>query len=78
MGTKHFQVTLRRSSAGRSESVKGTLNGLGLKRRGRTVSLNDTPAIRGMLYKVVHMVDVKAVDGPVPAAERGHRHTVQG
>lgn len=64
---KHFEVKLKKSGIGKPEDQKRTLKGLGLKRFGKTVYLADTPAIRGMLYKVVHLVDVKPRDGEVPA-----------
>jgi large subunit ribosomal protein L30 len=65
MAEKHFRVKLKKSGIGRPEDQKRTLKGLGLTRFGRTVSLKDTPAIRGMIRKVVHLVDVEPVEGPV-------------
>lgn len=70
--TKHFQVELKRSGAGRPDTQRRTLQGLGLTRFGKSVFLKDTPAIRGMLYKVVHLVDVTAIDGELPASKRKH------
>lgn len=69
--TKHFEVKLKRSGAGRDISQRKTLEGLGLKRTGRTVFLKDTPAVRGMLYKVVHLVEVKPHAGEPPLSSRG-------
>ena len=63
--TKHFRVSLKRSGIGRPENHKRVLKGLGLTRFGKTVALKDTPAIRGMLKKVVHLVTVEPVDGPL-------------
>ncbi len=54
----YFAVTLRRSGLGRKPNQRATLEGLGLRRVGQVVVLKDTPAIRGMLYTVVHLVDV--------------------
>ena len=51
MADKHFRVKLKRSGIGRPETQKKTLKGLGLTRFGKTVSLKDTPAIRGMIRK---------------------------
>jgi large subunit ribosomal protein L30 len=68
--TNHFEVTLVRSGAGRSDRQRRTLAGLGLKRLQQTVYLNDSPAIRGMLYKVVHLVTVKPVTGERPPSAR--------
>ena len=49
------------SGIGRPEDQRATLKGLGLNKIGRRASLNDTPAIRGMIAKVAHLVRV--VDG---------------
>ena len=62
---KHFRVSLKKSGIGRPEKHKLVLKGLGLTRFGKTVSLKDTPAIRGMLKKVVHLVKVEPVQGPL-------------
>lgn len=66
----HFEVTLKRSYSGRTDSVIGTLQGMGLKRPGSTVFLKDTPAVRGMIYKVVDMVTVTPKTGNPPASKR--------
>jgi len=39
---------------------RATLNGLGLKRREQVKTLENTPAVRGMIKKVLHLVDVVA------------------
>ncbi|PTX58198.1 LSU ribosomal protein L30P [Melghirimyces profundicolus] len=54
-------ITLKRSMIGRPESQRVTLRTLGLKKREQTVIQNDSPAIRGMINKVKHLVDVKEV-----------------
>ncbi|MDB5508170.1 MAG: ribosomal protein [Hyphomicrobiales bacterium] len=46
------------SSIGRPGDQRGTLIGLGLNKIGRTKSLEDTPAVRGMIAKVAHLVRV--------------------
>jgi len=61
MEEKMIQVTLARSGNGRPETQRRTLQGLGLTKMHRTVTLKDTPAIRGMIRKVSHLV--KIVDG---------------
>jgi large subunit ribosomal protein L30 len=63
----YFEVKLKRSGASRPGTQRKTLLGLGLSRFGKTVFLKDTPAVRGMLYKVVHLVDVTPRDGQMPA-----------
>jgi large subunit ribosomal protein L30 len=55
---KMIEVTLVRSGINRPETQQRTLRGLGLTRMRRTVRLQDTPAIRGMIRKVIHMVKV--------------------
>ena len=49
------------SAIGRPQSQRDTLKGLGLNKIGRRASVKDTPAIRGMIAKVAHLVRV--VDG---------------
>ena len=75
MSDKYFDVTLLKGMAGRPESQRKTLLGLGLSRIGKKVSVKDTPAIRGMLYKVVHMVDVEAKTGSKPLSTRQKRNS---
>jgi len=57
-----LQVTLKRSAIGKPQDQRKTLLGLGLKKRHKTVELENTPAIRGMVKKVIHLVDVREVD----------------
>ncbi len=54
-----IKVTLKRSGIGRAEYFTKVLNGLGLRRLNQTVTLQDTPAIRGMIGKVSHLVSVE-------------------
>lgn len=58
MDEKMIEVTLVRSGVTRPETQQRTLRGLGLTRMHRTVRLKDTPAIRGMIRKVSHLVKV--------------------
>lgn len=53
-----FQVKLVKSGIGRPKRHRETLRGLGLTKMNKTVTLNDTPAIRGMVAKVIHLVEV--------------------
>jgi large subunit ribosomal protein L30 len=55
-----LKVTLVRSGIGRPERQRRTLKGLGLTRMHRSVVLQDTAAIRGMIRKVQHLVRVEA------------------
>jgi large subunit ribosomal protein L30 len=67
---KYFEVVLRKSSAGCNESVRATLAGLGLRRIGRKIFLKDTAPIRGMLYKIVHMLEITPCEGELPQSNR--------
>lgn len=55
---KRIQVTQTRSTIGRLPKHKETVRGLGLRRIGHTVELEDTPAVRGMINQVNYMVSV--------------------
>ena len=57
-----LKVTLVRSGINRPELQKLTIKGLGLTRMHKSVVLNDTPAIRGMIRKVSHLVTVEAAE----------------
>jgi large subunit ribosomal protein L30 len=59
MSDKMIKVTLRRSGIGTSPRQRLTLRGLGLKRLGRSVILKDSPAVRGMISKVAHLVSTE-------------------
>jgi large subunit ribosomal protein L30 len=48
-----------RSAIGYNRKQRATLVGLGLKRLNQTVELEDTPAVRGMIDKVTHLVVVE-------------------
>ena len=54
-----ISVTLKRSGIGRPKKQRATLQGLGLTKLQKTVVLKDTPEIRGMLSKVIHLIEVK-------------------
>lgn len=53
-------VTVRQTGSpiGRKPAQRQTLVGLGLNKVGRTKELEDTPAVRGMIRKVAHLVEV--------------------
>jgi large subunit ribosomal protein L30 len=55
---ENIHVTLVKSSIGKNKKVRQTLRGLGLNKLNKTVSLKNTPAIRGMINKVSFMVKV--------------------
>jgi large subunit ribosomal protein L30 len=59
MSERMVKVTLRRSPIGTSPRQRLTLRGLGLTRVGKSVILKDSPAVRGMLGKVAHLVETE-------------------
>ncbi len=54
-----IKVTQVRSIAGRLNSHKACVAGLGLRRIGHTVEVEDTPSVRGMINKVNYLVRVE-------------------
>lgn len=54
-----FQVKWRKSAIGYNQDQKDTIRRLGFRRLGQTVEIDDTPALRGMVHKVQHLVDVQ-------------------
>ncbi len=63
MGAAQLKVTQVRSGIGRTERQKRVLKGLGLKGPNRSVVVANTPAFRGMVKKVLHLVTVEEIDG---------------
>ncbi len=59
MANKTIKVTQIKSTIGHPDTQKATLLGLGLTKVGKTSTLEDTPAIRGMIKKVSHLVKVE-------------------
>ncbi|MFT6121615.1 MAG: large subunit ribosomal protein L30 [Oleiphilaceae bacterium] len=57
--SKTIQVTLFRSPIGQLPKHRACVKGLGLRKIGQTVELEDTPSIRGMVNKVHYMVRVE-------------------
>lgn len=57
--TKFLRVTLVKSPIGYTKRQKETVRALGLNRMHQTVEHEDSPAIRGMIAKVVHLLDVE-------------------
>ena len=54
-----LKVTLIRSPIGYAEDQKRTVRALGLRRMRQTVEHTDSPVLRGMIYKVRHLVKVE-------------------
>ena len=64
-----LKITLVKSFAGASDRQLRTIAGLGLKKFGQERLLKDTAAIRGMLFKVQHLVkSEKVAEEPKPRA----------
>jgi large subunit ribosomal protein L30 len=57
--SKTIKVTLVRSPIGFPKPQKATVRALGLRHLNQTVEHQDTPALRGMLAKVVHMIRIE-------------------
>ena len=53
-----LRVRLVKSYHGRLKKHKACVRGLGLRRIGHTVDVEDTPSVRGMIAKVGYMVEV--------------------
>jgi large subunit ribosomal protein L30 len=58
-----IKVVQRKSVIGRPQRQRETMRGLGLTKIGKVKILNDTPAIRGMINKVSHLVEWEAING---------------
>jgi large subunit ribosomal protein L30 len=59
---KKLKITLVKSFIGRPETQRRVLRGMGLGKVNKTVVLNDTPEIRGMIRKVDHLVAAVEVE----------------
>jgi large subunit ribosomal protein L30 len=55
---KTITVTWKRSVIGRPEAQRRIIKGLGFKRLHQTLTLQDLPEIRGMIFHVNHLVEV--------------------
>lgn len=56
---KTLRVTLVRSAIGYTKDQKATVKALGLRRLHQTVEHKDSPALRGMLNKVIHLIKIE-------------------
>ena len=56
---KTLNITLRRSVIGEKPKTRATVEGLGLRKIGHTVTQVDSPSIRGMLARVDHLVEIQ-------------------
>lgn len=58
-----IEITQVRSVSGRPEKQRRTLRALGLTKNQTSVVQNDTPAIRGMINQIPHMLSVREIEG---------------
>jgi len=56
---KTIRVTLVRSPIGYPKDQKATVKALGLRRMHQTVEQVDNPAVRGMIQKIIHLVQIE-------------------
>lgn len=59
MAKKTVKVTQTKSISGRLKSHQACVAGLGLRRIGHIVEVEDTPSVRGMINKVNYLVKVE-------------------
>ncbi|MDD0854490.1 50S ribosomal protein L30 [Halobacteriovorax sp. GB3] len=59
MAKKEITVTLKKSTISCNQKQKATVKGLGLRKTGSSKTLENTPAVRGMIKKVIHLLDIK-------------------
>lgn len=59
---KHIRITWHKSAIGYSRDQRATVRALGLRRLNQSVVHDDTPVIRGMVFKVRHLVHVEEVE----------------
>ncbi len=62
MAEKQLKVTLVRSAIGFEKSQGETARALGLRKLHSSVIVKDIPSVRGMIYKITHLVTVEEVD----------------
>jgi len=56
-----LKITLKKSVIGYAPDQRGTIRALGLRRLGQAVQHSDSPVVRGMIFKVRHLVEVEEV-----------------
>lgn len=63
MADAMFRVTWKRSAVDKPRDQQETVRALGLRRLNQTVEVPDTPAYRGMIHKVRHLLEVALAKG---------------
>ena len=64
MAKPNLRVVQTKSTIGERHQFEDTLRGLGLRGPNSSVVVANTPSFRGMIKKVIHLVDVQEVDAP--------------
>ena len=59
MPAKKLRIRQIKSASGHTQDQHGTLRALGIRRMHQVVEHNDTPQIRGMVFKIRHLVQVE-------------------
>ena len=62
MGAKKLKITWKRSAIGSPKDQKDTIKALGFRKLNSEVIHDDNPVIRGMVFKVRHLVEVTEVE----------------
>lgn len=73
-----LKVTYTKSTIGYSHDQKRTVTSLGLRKIRQSVLLPDNPAVRGMVFKVRHLVEVEEVADVATSEPRSSRSRVYG
>lgn len=68
-----LKVTYKKSTIGYAHDQKRTVASLGLRKLNQSVLLPDNPAVRGMVFKVRHLVSVEEVAGDAATATPNRR-----
>jgi len=58
MTKKKIKITLKKSVIAATDKQKACVKGLGLRKTHTTAELENTPAVRGMIKKVIHLLDI--------------------
>jgi len=63
MARKKLRIRQIRSASGKEASQKATVKALGIRRLHQIVEHTDTPQIRGMIFKIRHLLEVEEAKG---------------
>ena len=58
MANKTIKIKLKKGIIGATKGQRASVVGLGLNKIGRERELENTPAVRGMIKKVIHLVEI--------------------